>query len=85
MRGDAGVLRHSLYNSLEAPALEKYPILRVYQEFLLAQGALGALMSGSGSTTFAIFESRDAAASAELLFRQRFTEVWTRSCEFPRV
>jgi 4-diphosphocytidyl-2-C-methyl-D-erythritol kinase len=42
------------YNSFEAPALEKYPLLTLFQEFLRANGALATLMSGSGSTTFAI-------------------------------
>jgi len=45
------------YNALEAPALEKYPVLALFQEFLRANGALAALMSGSGSTTFAIVEN----------------------------
>lgn len=49
------------YNSLEAPALEKYPLLALFQEFLRESGAAGTLMSGSGSTTFAIVESLNAA------------------------
>ncbi|MEW6306927.1 MAG: 4-(cytidine 5'-diphospho)-2-C-methyl-D-erythritol kinase, partial [Verrucomicrobiota bacterium] len=36
------------YNSLEAPALHKYPVLALYQEFLRERGAVAALMSGSG-------------------------------------
>jgi 4-diphosphocytidyl-2-C-methyl-D-erythritol kinase len=42
------------YNALEAPALQKYPWLALLQEFLRSEGAAGALMSGSGSTTFAV-------------------------------
>src|SRR5260221_497191 len=34
-----------LYNSLEAPAFEKYPLLALYQEFLRAHGASATLMS----------------------------------------
>ena len=45
---------NGFHNSLEAPALDKFPILALYQEFLRANGALAALMSGSGSTTFAV-------------------------------
>ena len=52
------------YNSLEAPALEKYPLLVLFQEFLREQGAAATLMSGSGSTTFAITET---LAEAETL------------------
>ena len=32
------------YNSLEAPALDKFPVLKLYQEFLAANGALVSLM-----------------------------------------
>ena len=45
------------YNSLEAPAFDKFPVLALYQEFLRENGALVSLMSGSGSTTFAIAEN----------------------------
>lgn len=60
------------HNSLEAPALDKYPILAIIQEFLRQQGALVALMSGSGSTTFAL--TRDLAAARTLgeRFKERF-------------
>jgi 4-diphosphocytidyl-2-C-methyl-D-erythritol kinase len=61
-----------LYNSLEAPALEKFPILGMFQEFLRANGALAALMSGSGSTTFAICENVSAAGSLEEKFKSKF-------------
>jgi 4-diphosphocytidyl-2-C-methyl-D-erythritol kinase len=60
------------YNSLEAPALEKFPILALYQEFLCAEGAAATLMSGSGSTTFALFASHPAAAQAVERFKGRF-------------
>ena len=64
------------YNSLEAPALEKYPLLCLYQEFLRAHGAITALMSGSGSTTFAIVES---TKRAEIL-RDQFLTQFGQSC-----
>ena len=60
------------YNSLEAPALEKFPILALYQEFVCAEGAAATLMSGSGSTTFALFASHPAAAQAVEKFKGRF-------------
>ena len=66
------------YNSLEAPALEKYPILALYQEFLREQGAAVSLMSGSGSTTFAIFDTATAAESALEKFKAKFgSQGWT--------
>ena len=66
------------YNSLEAPALEKFPWLVVLQEFLREQGAVAVLMSGSGSTTFALVRGRDAAAELEQKVRQHFGPItWT--------
>jgi len=66
------------YNSLEAPALEKYPVLALFQEFLRANGALAALMSGSGSTTFAIVENVDAGTWLVEKFKTKFgSNCWT--------
>jgi 4-diphosphocytidyl-2-C-methyl-D-erythritol kinase len=66
------------YNSLEAPALDKFPVLALYQEFLREHGALAALMSGSGSTTFAIAENVSAAESLAEKFKGRFgSNCWT--------
>jgi 4-diphosphocytidyl-2-C-methyl-D-erythritol kinase len=60
------------YNSLEAPALVKYPLLVLFQEHLRANGAAVALMSGSGSTTFAIAESLSAAENIAESVRTKF-------------
>ena len=63
------------YNSLEAPVLEKYPLLALFQEFLRANGAAAALMSGSGSTTFGVFPSQAAAEALVEKFKSRFGEA----------
>lgn len=60
------------YNSLETPAFEKFPILGLFQEFLRANGSLVALMSGSGSTTFAITKNVSAAESLAEKFKSKF-------------
>ncbi len=66
-----------MFNSLEAPVMSKYPILAAYQDALRELGAAGTLMSGSGSTTFALFSKLGAAESAAEKFRSRFgTEGW---------
>jgi len=66
------------YNSLEAPAFEKFPVLQLYKEFLVAGGAPAALMSGSGSTTFAICENLSAAESLAEKFKSKFGKNgWT--------
>src|SRR5262249_23257800 len=66
------------YNSLQSPALEKFPLLALFQEFLRANGALGTLMSGSGSTTFAVFENVSAAHQVCEKSKDKFgQECWT--------
>ncbi len=76
--GDLAMASQEFYNSLEAPALDKYPILRIYQEFLRAQGAVATLMSGSGSTTFAIFQEPAAAEAVVEKFKAKFGgNCWT--------
>ena len=67
----------SFYNSLEAPALDKYPLLALYQEFLRASGAAAALMSGSGSTTFAITRTEADARQLEQEVLAKFGPCWT--------
>ena len=76
--GNLHAVNGEFYNALEAPALEKYPVLALFQEFLRANGALAALMSGSGSTTFAIAENQAAAESLVEKFKLKFGQnCWT--------
>jgi 4-diphosphocytidyl-2-C-methyl-D-erythritol kinase len=66
------------YNSLEAPALRKYPLLELFQEFFRENGASAALMSGSGSTTFAATSTRAAAETLLEKFKAKFgLGMWT--------
>ena len=73
--GDLASASSEFYNSLEAPALEKYPVLALYQEFFRENGAAATLMSGSGSTTFAIFRNQNEAESVAEQFKAKFGET----------
>jgi len=64
------------YNSLEAPALDKYPLLTLFQNFLRENGAAVALMSGSGSTTFALTENFPAAEKLAGKFKAKFGNTY---------
>jgi 4-diphosphocytidyl-2-C-methyl-D-erythritol kinase len=76
--GELAAAGAEFYNSLEAPALEKYPLLALYQEFLRAHGATTALMSGSGSTTFALAAARTDAEHLLEKFQGKFgSTAWT--------
>ncbi len=70
--GDLAAAARAFYNSLEAPALLKYPLLQMYQEFLREGGAIATLMSGSGSATFAIASDEETARRLEMGFREKF-------------
>lgn len=70
------------YNSLEAPVLPQYPLLAEYQKFLREAGADATLMSGSGSTTFALVSSQRAAEKLVEQFKGRFgTSLWIAMAE----
>ncbi len=53
-----------LCNDLEPTAASMYPGIFTAKEALLKHGALGALMSGSGSTVFGLFSDFDTAFKA---------------------
>jgi 4-diphosphocytidyl-2-C-methyl-D-erythritol kinase len=50
-----------MVNHLEIPVFHKYPQLRELKKKLMAGGAMGALMSGSGPVIFGVFEDIGAA------------------------
>jgi 4-diphosphocytidyl-2-C-methyl-D-erythritol kinase len=73
----------AFYNSLEAPVFEKYPIMAMFQEQLRAVGAQATLMSGSGSTTFALAADRPAGEVLRDRFQSKFgNSHWTSVVEF---
>jgi 4-diphosphocytidyl-2-C-methyl-D-erythritol kinase len=53
-----------LCNDLEPTAASMYPVIFTVKEALLKHGALGALMSGSGSTVFGLFSDSHTAFKA---------------------
>jgi len=54
-----------LKNDLESVALSKYPQIAHVKKELLAHGAEGALMSGSGPVIFGLFPAKKAAEQTE--------------------
>ncbi len=61
----------SMGNVLEAVTIEEYPVIEVIKECMKKNGALNAMMSGSGPTVFGLFESRTAAKSAQQKIRHQ--------------
>jgi 4-diphosphocytidyl-2-C-methyl-D-erythritol kinase len=54
-----------LCNDLETVTASKYPVINSIKKQLLAHGALGALMSGSGPTVFGLFSDQGKAGKAK--------------------
>lgn len=61
-----------LSNDLEAVTVDRYPLLSELKGFLLGQGALGSLMSGSGPTVFGLFEREADAVRAARALRSSY-------------
>jgi 4-diphosphocytidyl-2-C-methyl-D-erythritol kinase len=59
-----GDVIRELHNDLEAVSLTMCPELNDFKQMLMKEGALGALMSGSGPTVFGIFEDEGSARNA---------------------
>jgi 4-diphosphocytidyl-2-C-methyl-D-erythritol kinase len=53
-----------LGNTLEEVTIKDYPVIAQIKEDMIVQGALGALMSGSGPTVFGIFDDEKKAKNA---------------------
>ncbi len=70
--GDVGTLSALLSNDLETVTIGRFPVIEEIKEQLMAAGARGAMMSGSGPTVFGLFESESEArqAAGELARRE---------------
>ena len=60
-----------LVNDLETVTMGRYPRIGLLKEELARQGAVGTLMSGSGSSVFGIFPSRRSAECAWRRLRKK--------------
>ena len=70
-----------LENDLEKVAILMCPKIEMLKDRLLKGGAFGALMSGSGSSVFGIFEREDEARRAALSFGNGDSVFVARSVE----
>lgn len=67
--GDLRTFCENMKNVLERPAFELEPQIMMLKKKVKATNPLGVLMSGSGSTIFAIYETKDEAFNALNDFR----------------
>ncbi len=74
-------IREFVENDLESVTIPRYPVIADLKQWLLAQGALAASMSGSGPTVFGIFSSLQAAAAAEIIAKREWPQCWVNRAE----
>ena len=75
-----------MFNSLEAPSIKKFPVLRLLKDAMRAGGATGALMSGSGAAVFGLFAGAKAAEDSAKQIREEFgPSMWTQVTKMKEV
>ncbi len=62
--GDLHSISEKLSNVLESVTIKEYPIIEEIKDFMKKEGALNALMSGSGPTVFGLFDNYELAGNA---------------------
>jgi 4-diphosphocytidyl-2-C-methyl-D-erythritol kinase len=67
----------ALHNDLERVTLVTHPILRYFKALLVQNGALGALMSGSGPTVMGIFADEESAIESEKAMEKSGGNEWS--------
>lgn len=71
-----------LVNDLEAVVLDKYRSIAELKESLIDEGAVGALMSGSGATVFGIFSDKGKAVKAAEILRAKLPKgTWVATAD----
>lgn len=61
-----------LFNDLESVTINRFPEIGAIKAELLADGAMGALMSGSGPTVFGLFKEKGDAVHSYESFKYRY-------------
>ncbi len=73
--GDISSLKSMIHNDFEEIIIEKYPVIGSLKQRLLDAGASAAIMSGSGSTVFGLFENMDKAVNASGQFSSHWNMI----------
>ncbi|MCD8090854.1 MAG: 4-(cytidine 5'-diphospho)-2-C-methyl-D-erythritol kinase [Clostridiales bacterium] len=76
--GDLEGICGSMGNVLEYASIIKHPVVGELKAEMIKTGAVGALMSGSGSSVFGVYKTKKAAEEAYPLIKEKFnlTEIF---------
>ncbi|PHV69373.1 4-(cytidine 5'-diphospho)-2-C-methyl-D-erythritol kinase [Sporanaerobium hydrogeniformans] len=79
--GNIQAIANEMVNVLETVTIPMHPVIEEIKAKLMKEGALGAMMSGSGSAVFGIFETKEAAVRAANYFKMNcnYREVYITS------
>ena len=68
---DLNKITECMGNVLEKVTIEEYPVIEEIKNVMKEEGALNAMMSGSGPTVFGIFDNKYLARNAAAVIRQK--------------
>ncbi len=80
-RKDPVGIAQKLCNVLELVTIPEYPVLAQIKEFLLQNGSIGALMSGSGPTTYGLFQDEILANFAYRAALEKYSDCDVILCQ----
>ena len=63
-RKDLAAITSDMGNVLETVTIPNYPVIAEIKEHMMEHGAAGAMMSGSGTTVFGLFDEKEKAVAA---------------------
>ncbi|MBZ4658654.1 MAG: 4-(cytidine 5-diphospho)-2-C-methyl-D-erythritol kinase [Desulfacinum sp.] len=66
-----------LENDLEEAVISRHPVIENMKRWLMRNGAVGALMTGSGPTVFGVFETWEQARAVEARAKKDWPESWS--------
>ncbi|MDE6566408.1 MAG: 4-(cytidine 5'-diphospho)-2-C-methyl-D-erythritol kinase [Lachnospiraceae bacterium] len=78
---DAATVAHHLSNVLETVTIPAYPVIQEIKEFLLQEDAVGALMSGSGPSTYGLYQDEIRARMAYRQAQTRYPDYDVILCQ----
>ena len=80
-RHDMITLSQELSNVLETVTIPEYPIIQELKEFFLKNGVIGSLMSGSGPTTYGLFQDEILATLAYRTAKEKYPDCEVLLCQ----
>lgn len=76
-KDDLEAVAKKMKNVMEKPIIEDFPIIQEIKDIMSKHGALGALMSGSGSTVFGLFDDKEKLLFAEKKLKEKEFKVYS--------